>query len=623
MPATPALALQDDTGFGAAPAAVDPAQAEADRDNEPDVFFKITHAAVGQHKMLFKGSVSAHDIGIQQLPVRHRTDAQVCLSLDAGSMPPAGLATWMKNPRISYDSLAKGLKQWTIVQKKMFHVDELKLRDALPASAITDGAVEGDGALVAFTCTLASCLQANAFGDSKHVYVPSAEEMPSVQGLVKAQLMVCVAPGQFRLSKHGAALVARQMVLWVERPFLFFSSRESVCLEDCSVLELLQELDQAGWAKVTDAKRTRKLQPYESLNPEAVKKFYVVSKQVPFSLYLVLLLTATERGISTVYHCQCQAYYKALDDMNGHSSVIPHQTSQFYRALLTRFRKGGTGTYLGEQEAPRNLRVDDSDGFGEHSAPAEPSSSSRRGNAPSGPRGRQSRESDELLQLQDVSDGGETDGASPAYISSGEESEDKGDSAGRDAGDAFASVAAAVLPRPPSMPPGVRGPRLKQADGAHEHRQEPPSAPDTAAGSALAGAKKAPAPPRRSRRDHPNSFQHGPFFIAYRSDKHGESYQAECPFHTKAGLCRCSRDTRTNQPDADTVKLRLMAWCNAAARWPLTDIAAASDLEILSARAGCLALNRQCVCVRERERVCVCVCIPGVVVATNRQAATM
>lgn len=73
---------------------------------------------------------------------------------------------------------------------------------------------------------------------------------------------------------------------------------------------------------------------------------------------------------------------------------------------------------------------------------------------------------------------------------------------------------------------------------------------------------------RSNRRDHPKSFMHGQFTVAYRNDQHGESYTAFCPVHTRLPF-RCWRDTRTNQPDEETVKLRLMHWCNLSTNWPV------------------------------------------------------
>ena len=187
-------------------------------------------------------------------------------------------------------------------------------------------------------------------------------------------------------------------------------------------------------------------------------------------------------------------------------------------------------------------------------------------------------------------------------ISDGEEEDDEG--SGLDDGTGVGNViweeanaeppvapGPGLKPAKARAPRGVRGANVVNSAALPSDLESGAAEPEPASSAvpAVPPPNAVQRRPRRARRLHPNSFQHGPFHIAYRDDSHGQSYQADCPFHTRAGLPRCSRDTRTNQPDPETVQMRLMLWCNLAARWPIPDIVNASDEDILSARAGYLA----------------------------------
>ena len=600
--------------------------------SEDEVFFRITHASVGSHKQVIKGSLSTTDIGIQILPVLESTviegqGKQVSLAFEASSLPPAALASWITSPAVSMDSLAQSLKQWSLVPDSFFRIDINIIKRELPALSSAECSCCGH--------VLSACLATRAHGGSAHSFIPDGQQLVYANLLANKQLLVEICPGQFRLSQNGLRLMSMQTAIQVCQPYLFFSSRESIALDDCSLLELLIEMRKQGWTRVSNPKNSRRLAPYryelETSGDDAQrqdnKKFYMN----PWALYLVLLLTAKERNISAIHHMQHQAYYRALDLVGGQLSVQPHQTAQYYRTLMTRFQAGARKHDGNVEDGPQaELEAQDDDNFGAPRAhvaahaKAKQQDVSRKRKAPT-----PALESDTLLGLEEgspnyMASSPESDSGGPFLYESDVEAKASGPQRATQDDICISSGEEEILPGPaqasaapvkPAVPTPAEstgpGPKAASRVGVRGPRGSAAAAPADARPDERA-ATSPPVPlitqPRRARRQHPNSFAHGPFIICYRDDRHGISYQAECPFHTRAGLPRCNRDTRANQPDPETVKMRLMAWCNAASRHPIADIASASDNEVLAARAAQLMLQSSTsssFLVRRSER-CMC-----------------
>ena len=131
--------------------------------------------------------------------------------------------------------------------------------------------------------------------------------------------------------------VSQTLVQRVGNPSLFFSPRVGVPLASMSVFELIGQTFVQGWTKSNNVSRSRHIVPF-SVDREGPKIWYVKEGARPYKEYLLALLTASERGITTVYHMQTRSYYSCLFIK---PDVIPHQPAQFYRALMRRRKKPG------------------------------------------------------------------------------------------------------------------------------------------------------------------------------------------------------------------------------------------------------------------------------------------
>lgn len=131
--------------------------------------------------------------------------------------------------------------------------------------------------------------------------------------------------------------VSQTLVQRVGNPSLFFSPRVGVPLASMSVFELMAQSFVQGWTKSNNVSRSRHIVPF-SVDSEGPKIWYVKEGARPYKEYLLALLTASERGITTVYHLQTRSYYSCLFIK---PDVLPHQPAQFYRALMRRRKKSG------------------------------------------------------------------------------------------------------------------------------------------------------------------------------------------------------------------------------------------------------------------------------------------
>lgn len=106
-----------------------------------------------------------------------------------------------------------------------------------------------------------------------------------------------------------------------------------------SVFELMAHSFVQGWTKSNNVSRSRHIVPFSvDSEGEGPKIWYVKEGARPYKEYLLALLTASERGITTVYHLQTRSYYSCLFIK---PDVLPHQPAQFYRALMRRRKKSG------------------------------------------------------------------------------------------------------------------------------------------------------------------------------------------------------------------------------------------------------------------------------------------
>lgn len=300
-----------------------------------------------------------------------------------------------------------------------------------------------------------------------------------------------------------------------------------------SLLELMLEMEQRGWAKIEPNKPRRKLQPFSVANGEP-KEWFCKEELLPFKEYLLCLLLGSEvlKEDATVHHLQCRTYYQALMKK---LDVKPHQPAQFYIALLARHRQGQVQKGETDAEAAPSFHCDVEDLTGA-SAPAQAQVPDACGDDDS-----DDTCGEELGMIGDSEEGGNE------YDLGDSDSDGGNESSGGGAEEQHPPLALAPVP-------------------AHAVPQE--------------RRRRVAVGPKRDMRNHPNSFQHGLFWITFREDTHGVSYTAHCPFHTTPGGRKCQRDTRINQPDAETVKRRLRMWCNLAIKHPVSNMADEVEVEL-------------------------------------------
>ena len=121
----------------------------------------------------------------------------------------------------------------------------------------------------------------------------------------------------------------------VSDPSQLFSSRAGVSLATMSVFELTCELSKRGFVKSTNVKQSRRINPFKTVD-NGPKVWYIKEGWRPYKEYLLALLTASDRGLETIYHAQCRSYYKCLFLK---SDLLPHQPAQFYKALMRRLKR--------------------------------------------------------------------------------------------------------------------------------------------------------------------------------------------------------------------------------------------------------------------------------------------
>ena len=121
----------------------------------------------------------------------------------------------------------------------------------------------------------------------------------------------------------------------VHQPNLLFKGREGVDIYSMSVLELMSELEGRGWEKKEPCDKKRRTPPYD-VDLDSPKVWFAKSGGVPYKEYLQALLAGSDRGLKKVFHFQCLSYYQCL---GVNPTVIPHQTAQYYKALMGRAGK--------------------------------------------------------------------------------------------------------------------------------------------------------------------------------------------------------------------------------------------------------------------------------------------
>lgn len=126
----------------------------------------------------------------------------------------------------------------------------------------------------------------------------------------------------------------------MSNPLPLFVARADIHPSAMSVLELMSELDRRGWVCKPKAEldvRPRDVLPY-TISTGSPKVWYSISGKLAFKEYLLALLIGEEMKLSKVHHFQCKSYYQCLKDSD--SPVLPHQTAQYYKALMRRKEKG-------------------------------------------------------------------------------------------------------------------------------------------------------------------------------------------------------------------------------------------------------------------------------------------
>ena len=361
----------------------------------------------------------------------------------------------------------------------------------------------------------------------------------------------------------------------LHRPMSVFAFRSHIPLADATLLEMIYSLRDEGWEmKVWDGASVtvnmRKESPAFNVDAGAPKVWHLLRGKMPSEAYLLALLSGSDlqsSGTLSIHHWQVLTYYEALMAKKG--ELQPDQPATFYRALLDRRKR----------KAPKNtemlaLEFDD---LGHEPPPID--NDLDEGESADGD---QPKAVDDGANEADVTtdsvEGKGADGDQPKAVDDGAgEADDPVDSVGSDdyvsladlspcsvevrdeyeneeyesEAEAFGEDAESDLNSEES------------AEDDYGSQDSVPPAPPRALPEPSA-PRAAPAPVRvfrRPRHSHPLSFYHGPFYIAFRDDpsRGGHpAFVANCPFHDS-----CSREMRTNQPDIDTVKLRLRRWCNA------------------------------------------------------------
>jgi hypothetical protein len=301
------------------------------------MFFRVIHTRVGAHKVAHKGTATYTDIAIQPLKVLQVSGAGanqvVRLDINSAVVGQLGLASWLTDCNISAEQLMSSMKQWTIMQDRLWRVDLSQYRAAL-LSRPTPPSFELCEQIVA------SCIASKAWGDSVHTYCPNlsdADVMSAVTSLAEAGLLVGMRDAHlFRLGRAALHAISQQLALHVQKPFLFFSSRAGVPLEELSLLELLIDIENKGWN--TFEADVRKPPPHVRGGD---KLWHRSAGNVPFKHYMICLLKAShlfDSGLLQLHHKQCCAYYTALLRLvpSWLPSVLPNQPAQYYKAFLSR-----------------------------------------------------------------------------------------------------------------------------------------------------------------------------------------------------------------------------------------------------------------------------------------------
>ena len=551
-------------------------------ESPPPVFFRIVHTAVGKHKMVDKGGLRTSDLAIDVLkPVRdlcqlHESgEDTVALQLDMRSKGAAALALWMSDPRIAFDDLLANMQQWTVVPGALWQTDALDVNPLLELIAHHHGDGVMNDRSLAQCCrdVISACLTAKAYGASQHVYMPGevdGHQARAIRLMVAAGVLAScdavdtisesLSVGRLRLSDHALGIVSRTAAiqLHVAKPFRLFSNRVGTAAEDCSVLELMLQLDEDGFSKVLDPSRPRELAPF--LPPEkSPKTWYSKSARLPCKEYLIALVS--DIGAKKVYHMQPQQYYKCLLAF-PEMDLMPNQPAQFYRAFMTRKRAGC------------RPRADEADASGN----VPPFS------------GGQLRD-DDVVDLTQLADQASVPGPEPA-VDIVPARRKKRKAVVSESESVASDEDAEVNGQDSDMEPEEPGTNMDSISILHDEAEPAaqdlrPACAKAASGSSsssschvqdgqavqLAGARQqaeADAPPRMpAARGAANEFFHGAFRLVRRDDKRALSITAFCPYHTWRGPngFKCWRDTRLNQPDEATVVLRQRFWCNLARQW--------------------------------------------------------
>ena len=345
---------------------------------DDEVFFRIVHTAVARHRVAIQGCLAGTDLAIQVLPTLDVV--QTCngkkrytLSLNlAGAGRPdheVSVALWLSSTNVKQSELMSGLKQWAIHSTGL---SKITLSNAKHVLRVLQSHSVHQGVAEHTLQLLASCGACSSRGQPFVPNVQDDEQHACLEVLNKCQLVVATNAGSgFYLSPTGLSLVSQQLSLQVQSPFHVFSVRPGLAYEECSILELILELRSQGWTQKTDPAKPRRLPPYTRPSSHdaggpahSEKVFFNNSNKLPSREYMILLLDGASYDVNTLYHMQCAKYYKCLCVL---PNTPPHQTAQYYTALMSRAAAG--------QHAPSEQEQlnDDSGSFQDDGICLEPS----------------------------------------------------------------------------------------------------------------------------------------------------------------------------------------------------------------------------------------------------------
>ena len=116
--------------------------------------------------------------------------------------------------------------------------------------------------------------------------------------------------------------------------------------EAMSVLDIMNELADAGWQRIT-LQSLRKAERPAPFTPNAEKKFFLAAKSSVGRNYLLALWKSSSlfnKGVPRIHHFQAEGYYKALMECAPEhaAKIVPGQKADVYKE----FRRGVESAHL-------------------------------------------------------------------------------------------------------------------------------------------------------------------------------------------------------------------------------------------------------------------------------------